>query len=101
VHGKYLLRYGLGYAAGLSSLGKPGIKVFPDPARDMITLEFPVEIESNGMLAVYGPVGQVLIRKQAGGYRLTLDVSALPAGLYFVKVSNEESNYLGKFFKAD
>jgi len=71
------------YASFLSQ----GITIYPNPAKDMITLEMPA---ANGIIqvALVNVLGQTVYSENIGNGTLkrSIDISAMPSGMYFVTV---------------
>ena len=67
-----------------------GIKVFPNPAQDRLTVQIPAS-PSDILLTLYGPTGSVVYRGTvAGGLTSTeIGLATLPAGLYSLEARSE------------
>ncbi|MCB9349689.1 MAG: T9SS type A sorting domain-containing protein [Lewinellaceae bacterium] len=63
------------------------VKVFPNPVEERLTIQ--VDAEGLKQLWLFNASGQQVAQQKWGGVSTRLDVSTLPAGLYFVKVSAE------------
>ena len=66
--------------------GSAGLRLYPNPARRTVTLERAVGAAADG--AVYDVLGRAVVRftVSAGAARTTVDLPALPPGLYLVEV---------------
>ena|GEM_PF-4839224 len=67
------------------------ISLYPNPAHGLVELALPASLSTQASaLALYNVLGQQVQRRalpaQAGGLRTTLDVNALPAGVYSVRI---------------
>jgi len=60
---------------------------FPNPASDAVNLIIPNNNE-NTTINVYNSINQRLISTNTNSTNHTIDISALPAGVYFIEVSN-------------
>lgn len=64
--------------------------VYPNPVRDMLTVDFNLEAENNVTIEVVNTMGQTVAAENLGkvnGLQTTqINVSSLDAGMYFVKV---------------
>lgn len=94
------------------STGLPGLqpasplRITPNPAQGILCIELTASAGFNGPVTVLNALGQPL-RMSArtvevfrdGQQSLTLDVSGLPAGAYFVVVPTEEGYLHGRFVK--
>jgi photosystem II stability/assembly factor-like uncharacterized protein len=74
------------------------LKIYPNPAIDKIIIETSgVSQESN--LAIVNTQGQELILRQMTEPKTQIDISNLPSGVYFVRVTNDKTVEVGKFVK--
>lgn len=76
-----------------SANGDAGLYAFPNPAIDQVTLvspSIPVGVQ------VLHVSGEIVLKNIRCGKRTTIDVSGLPAGVYFIKVQldRQRSGYL-------
>ncbi|MBP6025188.1 T9SS type A sorting domain-containing protein [Ferruginibacter sp.] len=71
---------------------RSGMKVFPVPATNAVTISFDAFAKGNVDIVITNQLGQEVLRKQVnvdnGVNFNTVDVSKLKAGIYFVKVNN-------------
>lgn len=72
---------------GIETHSEELVKVFPNPALEFITIEFP---ESAGQeeLMIYNATG-VLVKSLNAASPANIDVGDLPAGLYFIRLDNQ------------
>jgi Secretion system C-terminal sorting domain len=74
------------------------LSVFPNPANDKITIEISGKTnESN--LAIVNIEGQELIKQKISNRKIQIDISNLPSGVYFVRLTNDKTVEVGKFIK--
>ncbi len=68
--------------------------MFPNPAKDQLTVEVPLEKDADVAVSIMDVAGKVAVQQHRmmvkGDNRMTLDVSSLPNGVYFVQVRNGE-----------
>ncbi len=77
------------------------LKLFPNPAADLITLQLPDEFAGNkNTILIYTPDGQLVRREivPEGMRQLSISVSGLPAGLWIVSVVSDHGNPIRGFF---
>jgi len=66
-------------------LAAPCLRIFPNPARSKVTVEFPET--QNSVLTLFSLSGRPVMRQEhIRGNRLELDVSSLPEGIYVVSL---------------
>jgi hypothetical protein len=71
--------------------GQNALGIYPNPAKDRITLSLPDGMSpTNVHISVYDMRGNVIRETQGAGTKITMDVSTLPAGLYFIRVTDGE-----------
>jgi hypothetical protein len=74
--------------------------VFPNPNNGVFTLSNFTQME-NAKVEVYGPLGQVVYTENnldlSSKNTLDVKLKGISKGVYFVKISNEDSSYQSKF----
>ena len=75
------------------------LSIFPNPSSSQITIEPPTTLHKNTFMAIYNLSGQQLITRQITEPITVVDVSGLIAGIYFVKVWDDEKVMVGKIIK--
>ena len=114
-HGTVMIRpvFGkfIGYSTGI--VPQPGviigsIKVYPDPVNDLLHINIQSTTIKNGDLSIQNILGQTVINETSlvnlgAGATSTIDVSNLPAGMYFVRLTDKNTNstLTTKFVKAN
>ncbi|MBN1415445.1 MAG: T9SS type A sorting domain-containing protein [Bacteroidales bacterium] len=80
------------YGVGFEDISGLEVRMFPNPASNMITLEMPLD-ETEVTLEVMSLTGQVMISRQvypSGGVLMeTIDVSDLSKGMYMLRVNGK------------
>lgn len=66
------------------------LTLYPNPAREAVTIEVPAE---GGLMEVLSITGQVIVSQPAEGRVTRLDVSNFKSGLYLVRVTNGNTIY--------
>ncbi len=81
-------------ASGEAAALAGNIRLFPQPAQGLLNVEFQAPQGSEAwQLQIFDALGQAVTpAKMADGARVEMDISALPAGLYVLKVSNEKAH---------
>jgi photosystem II stability/assembly factor-like uncharacterized protein len=75
-----------------------GIKVYPNPAANMVTIEM-LKTYERGYVTVYNNYGQEVLRYDINDRVTTLDVSCLGSGLYFIRIRLDNYELVEKFMK--
>lgn len=83
----------------LPAIADLGIHVYPNPARERITLDV-VGSMTGIHVEVFDMLGRLQIRTEFAGSHHELDVSSLPSGLYLVRVSSGAAVATGMFVRA-
>ena len=94
-----------GGTTGINEAKQPGcseisLKIYPNPAFEKISIESS-ELGNimNGTVFVHGMTGQELINQKVQGPGVEINVSSLPAGIYFIRYMDKEKTESGKFIK--
>ncbi len=75
-----------------------GFTFYPNPANDKITIETsPSPVISQ--LSIMNLDGQEVLTRQINQTKTQIDISSLPSGVYFVRVTNDKTVEVGKFIK--
>lgn len=83
---------------GIAELHKSRLSIFPSPAKSFVTVSAsgaPVDAQ----LTVYNTQGQMLYKQPITESKTIIDVSALPIGVYFVRLTSDKTVQVGKFNK--
>jgi Secretion system C-terminal sorting domain len=81
--------------AGINELLVSPLSIYPNPTLTTITIETPTK----GSLSINNCSGQQLITRPITESRTQIDISNLPSGVYFVRVTNERTVEVGKIVK--
>lgn len=73
---------------------KDELKIFPNPAWDLITLQLPDTFNSYGILTIYNNFGEPVLRREICGLSnsFTIDVSNFINGIYFLSINSNSSS---------
>jgi hypothetical protein len=75
--------------------GKRNLNVFPNPATGLIT----IETSAHGSLSILNHSGVQLFQQGISEPKTQVDISTLPNGVYFVRVTGDGSVRIGTFVK--
>jgi hypothetical protein len=76
-----------------------GIVLYPNPTSNNIYVKNPLANGATVYVEVYNTLGQVVTRTQYNNDLLSLPVSSLPEGNYFLKLYNDNMTVVKKFTK--
>ena len=65
------------------------ILVFPNPASDVLNIQFPYELE--GQVMLFNSMGQLVVKENCKGVRHYLKIDGLAAGIYTVQILGNET----------
>ncbi len=91
----YLCRFDMG-AVTAAEPAFATVRVFPNPAATELTISLGQNPTPTTELVLVNGAGQLMVRKLAQTAEETLNITTLPAGLYFLRVSNENGNLTKK-----
>jgi aminopeptidase N len=89
---------GCGLATNISYVEKTEqIKVYPNPATNQITIEFPNSINTKSLIELFDLTGKkVMSSKQTSQQKMIVHLPHLPQGIYSLKVTANEHVYFEK-----
>jgi len=80
-----------------------GMTIYPNPATDVLNIAFDNANPSSVDIVILNIEGQKVYEQKAGGAieprTLTIDVSTLPEGVYFLRVTGDNTSYVSRFIK--
>jgi hypothetical protein len=80
-------------SVGIGENSTADFLVYPNSASESITIQLSESVSSiNGTVSIYGITGQELIKQNAEGSKMQINISSMPAGIYFVRLINQETN---------
>lgn len=75
------------------------LSLYPNPANDVLNLDFGSSA-IEGVISIMNPMGQIIAtQKVHRSQSVSLDVSAIPAGVYLIGVESEQGSTQGPFIK--
>jgi len=74
----------------INEASKDAVSIYPNPSNGVFNLNFSAPVK--GIVEVYNVIGEVVYTAQVMGTNTTIDLSALNAGVYSVKVSADNTN---------
>lgn len=82
--------------AGVADFAKEQVKMYPNPVKDILTLEKTNVIEK---VSIYNTLGQQVLQAAPGTTTANLNVSQLQNGIYMVNVTSNGAVTVKKFIK--
>lgn len=79
-----------------------GIKIFPNPVRDMLTLSVENNVHSKVDLIVYNSLGSEMVRKSdstENSNEVKINISQLKPGIYLLKLTVDNQTFTRSFLK--
>jgi hypothetical protein len=84
---------------GIEPALQPVVKIYPNPAMDMLILELVNQADAGMTVKVFDLTGKALINGKSENSRMILDINHLAPGVYFVSVKSGEFSSLHKISK--
>ena len=86
---------------GIKEIRQENLTCIPNPAKDIIDIWISDDHQGALKLSLFSPTG-ALIKEYHPSFKankMSLDISTLPTGLYFIKLQGTHMAYIGKFLK--
>jgi hypothetical protein len=84
--------------AGVNEPQESRFSLYPNPVTDKITVETS-STPTQSQLSIMNVNGQQLITRHITEPKTQIDISNLPSGVYFVRLTNNRTVEVGKFIK--
>jgi len=73
--------------------------IYPNPSSTQITVELPNTPQKNALLTIYNMNARQMLTTKITEQKTVVDISGLPKGFYFIKVSDDQTMMVGKLVK--
>ena len=83
----------------IKEIQQANVKVYPNPAKERITLDLPFDGNGNVDVQIFNVLGVNVLSQQAKGEQINIDVQALPAGVYVLKIQTDKEIITKKVVK--
>jgi plastocyanin/DNA/RNA endonuclease YhcR with UshA esterase domain len=83
-------------AFGLEELSAVGIKVYPNPASENVTIELP---QGNKVISLFNITGVEVLHLETLELQQNLNVGQLPSGVYMLRIAIDGKQAIGKLVK--
>jgi hypothetical protein len=84
------LNYVAKYSSGTNGINlvanNKNLKIFPNPAKDQLTIELSDHSNSVSNIRIFNSVGMIVFQKNESSERETIDISQLSPGVYFLAI---------------
>jgi len=84
---------------GIDNGEQTGVMVYPNPAKDKAYIEIETKLAKTYRIELFQPNGQLLLSQEATGSRTEVDLNTLNSGVYFIRISSENSTIVKKIIK--
>jgi hypothetical protein len=84
---------------GIDELNSGGILLYPNPAREKLNLLLPASANLSAFLELFSLDGRNYLEQTLTQSRTELDISPLPAGMYFLRIICNDGTRTVKFVK--
>jgi hypothetical protein len=71
------------------------VKVFPNPTIDVVQIQF-ITNQKNTLVELYSVDGKLLEKQSVNSQTAEMNMSAYPAGTYFLRINNSDTHQLVK-----
>lgn len=65
--------------------------VYPNPARETVTISSPEQSMSNWKASIFSTSGQVVLTQTLNGFSSGINISYLPDGLYIIRIDDQSN----------
>ena len=85
--------------AGTIETGRKKLNVYPNPANDLIHIDWWLGYSEKATAVIYNLLGQPVMQKRLNGNSNELNISQLPIGFYILQITNGKERIQNKFLK--
>lgn len=86
-------------AIGVNELDNNNANVYPNPAKDILSIDFLTEFSSY-TIEISNAVGELVLKKELHDKNSSVNIEALPHGIYFYQLSHKNTSLkIGKLIK--
>ena len=75
------------------------LKVYPNPSRDIVTIDLPSQLENDTNVHVFDFLGKQILTKELGASSNTVDVSEWQSAVYLMQITQEDARNTKRFVK--
>ncbi len=75
------------------------LKIYPNPVKDNFTIEITEDLSPNSKIEIVNLIGEVIFQSDLVDSKTEISLSKCTSGIYFVKLSNSDSQKIFKLIK--
>ncbi len=93
-----------GALVNITSVSKNIFSVYPNPTKELLTLNFTEQLKGKAVIKIYNSLGalvvsEINVSELSNGY--TINISMLRSGTYFIRIESEYFNTYSRFVVAE
>lgn len=73
---------------------KNNLKIYPNPAKDIVNIYIDINNFENNLLVVYNSIGKAVLSQNIFSNKTELNISCFPKGVYYIKFNNTTNKFL-------
>jgi parallel beta-helix repeat protein len=82
-----------------SAGAKSGLSIYPNPVKEMLTIQLFDKIDGNATIAITDVTGKVLRNIEVTGMKMEVNIATLPTGMYLLKYTDRSRIEISKLNK--
>jgi len=79
--------------------GELSFQLFPNPATDLVTFDFPLVNNNNLLISIYDITGNVVLQQNNLSTQNTISTKNLISGTYLIQIIQDDTIRIAKFIK--
>jgi hypothetical protein len=76
----------------IDEMNNNGVSLYPNPAKDVITIEFATELNSSTKVSIFNAQGHIVKQEIVKYSQSQLNIGGMNQGIYFVRIQNAAFN---------
>lgn len=83
----------------INNEAKTDFSFFPNPANDLLIIDFGNYHLDNSLFIIYNTLGQIVLKEKVTGKTSTINITTLESGIYYISIDNGSVTERQKFIK--
>jgi len=83
----------------INAASQQPLLIYPNPARTTLNVNLPAQTQTQTLIEIYSSAGALVKTQNTANALLTLDITALPAGIYTIRVKQNGTTSTSEFVK--